>query len=918
MIYTIRKGDTLSKYAALCKVDQNEIWDHPYNQIIKAYWPKGIDTKPKEMPAHYSIYLPGNRPISDYVKKGEKNGYVVRKGPLEGDLHLKINVFKKIEYFGWNPSKQFEPINIKRVEETNYFGQKSGINWENTFPEDTSTMGVLDESLEKTYLDIKKKEYRKTKDSGKDFNEADAKLNDTLEVPRIDGYGVVYGNPKEAEPLKDGFVYIFSGPSEDKLDLFATYHVSKGNYQSLKVTASDDSHEQKTDEPSRKYILIKDFYPLRKDLSKSENYKAWYVYTSEIPLKWKTLCEGKTAIAKRVGSFGTRIIQFPILLTELEKDNSAGDLKGLQDEYLKSEGKCRFPDIVAHQHKLKRIDGKTGVVLTVANIQDEALRRNKEYQKALQKYLIWKNDEYRSDQTYVYGIVKALLKNKKIGYDKISKEKLDEFEELETSNYYRNVAPFYWSSLELINLLNDPRFLQVLVNYSHHIEDESADSIFKTVLNTYESKWEKVEHRDIQNYQDMLCDILLRCLDNLDMSRNGMKYLDAIYMNAESYYNRLLKNETFQEYKLFKKDSNKKTPAWIAPLGKSNAFVKELTGNFLVSVIKNADKKKVKDIVEAIDELLHGSTKANKREEIKTLGEVIEEIKDKEQIKVKAQHQANRPRKLKGLSRRQRLQAALAKSNAESIVKKTSKEIKHLKTEELSIIDNYTDEGIKGVKDISKKAARIGALTEVVNCAVVTKATYEKFQAGELTLDDYMNIVGSYIGLTLGLSDIIGEHPLLLKLGRFTGGKFIPVLGIISCLMDAYTTGKNMEQALKDGNITIAIGHGLSEIGTFVFLGSAVGKFLVSVEILSTAGTIATISGVGVLIGIALIATGVIIATYADTAVENWAEDCIFGKKDSSNAITHHSKENEKLLDEQIEEILELMEKTADESSHKN
>ena len=893
MLHTIKRGETISEIAEMYDVDdyEKDIWNHNINKIIKKYWPRGISTTYDQLPIGQSLYVPGNDYITDTVEKDKKNQYVTRQS-LKGDLHLKICNFKEYKAFGY-PLKELPKVfrlefknelvppekELSIQQENGFFGMLSGADWETNQELRNTENGpfcynrgklhhyYFDERTGRTRITWKTKTqlFRCTSpDWVDDYNE---------EVPRVSQWGQVMGDKRKRKPMSDGYVYIFRGDDDSSLELTAAYHVFSKIYQKVNVSASED--HTRSGEPAAEYIKIKDFFPSNnEELIDQDFYKFNYVYTSKIPLTWKTLCgNGDKSLSTTVASLGFDLIQVPLRLLNKEQYHpSSAHIKFLKyysktykvkKKYALREQDDIVFDPARYYHRLERIGGKLGYSVTIPEIEDEAIRKNDEYRERFVKYTQWKDNDIREDKTFFYGVVNHLLKKGKIDGDHIDLESLGNyktFQREETKNHARYALPTERAAVDLVNFICDPRFVQVMINYSQR--NETPDSSGK-------------------DYSTLLFELLAKIHEELVFWPVGFKFIHDMWRDPRSYFNQLLNPEKLPKLKglIFDSDEHKfikpqktmfpesipENTKLLTAIKVHNSAISHFVGKFLPVVFKELTEESKNKLVERI-------SKYYSLNQPSTLAKRL--AKEEKRLKSPAWNQKALRRRIKALR------------------EKIERDVEAKKLKKIRMFDAAGKKLDKVTKPVTSK---IGGAGDNISTIVHTIIFFHSASVFINDDDKDFNDVVTMVGVTLDLFCALDDTQLTKTYILRGGAKYVPYANIFSCAIDAYNAVRSMEEAFNEDEDIVAIAFGTLAVGKII-VGAG------SVAYLAGASALAA-TGIG-LVGIAIIAVATIIIHCTDTEVQKWAMACYFGTKRKSGDIL-----DQKEAKEQIDAITNMLSK---------
>lgn len=569
MMYTIRRGDTLIKIAKRFQIDDyKKIWDHENQKFFKKYWPLGERTTETQLPVGQGLYIPFQKPLPDVAKEGGSNKYV-SSVEFWGDLHLKISYFDGLDKYLWKTTP-FEEDQEKSYK----YGQKSGITWYQMFSASRDRSTPLPAY---TYYNASSGEYREAATSRDQFSTQGA--GHTVEYPQLGYYGELEGNRQNCYPMENGCVYIFRGNSANgPFELSATYVVKAGGYQPVTITESDDSYNT-TAGPAKNYIEIKDFFL---DIHDINQYKFNYVYTSDIPLAAKTIFEGDNALINTIHRIGTQLIQNPWELSFSRSIKKHGP--PLQEEYYKSEESMPVISSKVYNHLIEEIDGKSGINLIVPNAFHEAKKRNEDYQKKLAVFVEWRDDKERSDKSFLYGIIKYLLKEGGLSGSQVDVHgSIKKYEKEHSQNYKEKYLPFHFASLELVLFLDDPRFFQLLINYSDRFEHP---------------------HNQAKDYEEIFASFLRDVFENIELSPAGLKYLEELWASKNSYIHQLLYNN-----QVVKDEATQVKPdnSWLGAFRKDAKLVCGIIDKFFPMMVKGLSRQNKAKAIDLIGKYTGGT-----------------------------------------------------------------------------------------------------------------------------------------------------------------------------------------------------------------------------------------------------------------------------------------------------------------------
>ncbi|MCG8333065.1 MAG: hypothetical protein MJE63_01005 [Proteobacteria bacterium] len=572
-IHTICQNNTMSEIAEDYGFEPGEweekIWNHPYNQIIRKFWPLGTSTTPRQLPVGYTIFIPFTAVINDTVDEPETHRSYVYRRNLVGDLHLKINYFREYATYGWWP----EHFNIgsARDEPADAFGQLGGETYANLLEGNP----VAWNQVRGVTYDRERHEYITTIMETRDAQSDTIQYGDTLVYPDMGQYGVVQGDPNRSDQMEDGYIYVFMRPSPDQaFELEHTFKVFNGIYQPVQVTAGDDSHETSAG-AAQSYAIIPDFFP--EEPRDETLHKQTFVITSDIPLSGKTLFEGEYALVNRAHQLGSEITDRAWMLENKDRFPESGD--SIQSEFETADNRTPAADPRIRNMIPARIGDKQGFYLVVPNTRAEAVRRAEGFREKLDAYLSWREGETRSKKAFIWGVVSSLLDNNSLKYawglglfGEIDRDKFNEFEEKETNDVKAYYLPAKYATLHLIAWLQDERFKQLIRNYSHRF-DTPAPFLQP-------------------DYQDQLLTILNDVFSNLNLTEEGNQYFAGIWDDADSFYHLLLNTEQAAgiDYRLKK---NPSAPDVLTPLRKVNGAVMEFMEHFVPVLAKQVGPRDV-------------------------------------------------------------------------------------------------------------------------------------------------------------------------------------------------------------------------------------------------------------------------------------------------------------------------------------
>ncbi len=822
--HTIASGETMSEIAQSYNIDDwHTIWDNSKNVSIRKYWPLGSATTERQLPIGRTIFIPGtNRTSDSLVEKEEHRNFVVRS-PLVGDLHLKIQYFKKFENYGWWP-EHFNYPNGRSIAYDEY-EQMGGESEKSVFSEAynnwNDNVGIYYDHATHDYI-------TRVLDSNTRADENIVHGTVTL----TGGFSVAQGNPTESDALANGYVYIFTRIDRNAdFDLSQTYHAFEDVYQPINVSASDDSHQTAAG-AALDYIVIKDFFP--RDQNDESLHKETFLVTSDIPLSKKTLFEGDSALIKRAHIIGSEIVDRTWMLDDQYRRPVSGST--IQDDFLSSGRSIRLVDTRIRNMIPTRIGGKRGFILTVPNAKAEAKRRADDFKEKLNYYLEWREGDVRSKKVFVWGVVKNLLSEGSIHYAggwrpfaDIDQNKMKEFEDEQEDQVKSFFLPSKHATLHLIAWFQDERFKQLIRNYSDRFDTPSLNP---------------------QNdYQDQLLEFLNEVFDCLNITDDGNEYFGRIWDDANSFYHMLLDTSGSANIHQDIKKSPE-SPDKLSAFRKVNGGVMKFIEKFVPILAKKIGPETLQISVLATAQIHFPETRGIVYSKWKMADGSFKFVR------------------------------------SEVIMPSATLDISLVKSE-IKLYDIHNNAWYERVKQSGSVLGNILEMVNLYVAVTTLLENEDKEKISELAIaaiGAFADLMISFADTLEAFQkwNLVEKFKPLRFLSSTS--KFIPICTIITGAVDFVLGIKGAIEEFHLGNYALAFGNAMiAASGAF---GIASGFVALKGMIVTGSVGGAASGGTLLVISIICAVIGTVTKVFADTAIENWAEACFLGRSATANSET--------------------------------
>ncbi len=896
-LHTIKYKDTLPDifkiYEKTCNAkNANDIWNHKVNKILRLYWPKSENTTDKELPIGYSLYIPTSAPISLTIDKDGKKRTCVEKRALK-HLRLKIRYYKTYDHYLWynyDWKSRFLKDHFKTREELdNELYAMNSITFRDMIitpgmgavlsPEATERLnnipGVSSQTVGQPldpnakvyyYLDHKTNRYIPTTTPVKDFKEV---IGDTMEPPDNKFGGAVRGDNSKTnlKSLDEGFVYLFRrnvGESNALCEFCAVYRVTPNGYKQVDVDDNADPCPKPDmfeagDASVKKNIFIADFFHPN-DQYNPDVYNDYYIYVSKFALTRAVITDTTDGLVKTVPEVGTRLPQASWLFTQKNNSKSAGDLHRTYQESGKVAGMVdylSYPYELVMEYDEESEKKEYTLYLNVPDMEDVIRKKNNAYTSAYANFLNWRDqesmDESRNQKTFLYIIINFLLKNKKLTSHELDMDKIEDYQYNESYNYRIHFIRYENAALDLIANLKDPKFVQLVKNYSNRSK--------------VEIKKNEAEYTDWTNEEPFEKKLKLLLRDgfrDLQFSYAGANLYKELVSDNGSIFNQLLRG--------------------LATIEDKDEFTKKGRPNELPKVLIHEEADKIdlnllnvfRKSTDVLMEWITGFIPAV----FVSLGEINNRQKLMDSVNKMMGYEVAKYTLPSEFNRRWK------KVDSNTKCKKLIQEyfgVFEKKNWRWSETGNLT--GPRNV-GLGYSLGSISFFLETVNFTFA----FTNFIKGDKSVEDCLQLAGGLFDMTVSFFGDLGHTRTVsgvLSKCKFIG-KTTPVIAFASCLIDAYFSGKDMISALDDDEIVVAVGHGLQGIGYLVAATGAYGAMGGVIPALSSVlatGTFSVTAGVAIgvvigfsLVGLALIIIGACIVCFNDTGVRKWAMSTWFGR----------------------------------------